>query len=175
MNSKTIRFVYALLIALSVVTGVVGSAHAQSSPPAAFEKVRVLTQDGWTASGRHAVADDFVIVCPTEEVLDPSHPCSNSNAGNAQLNGFDDLVLVCPVKEVLDPSHACANRSAQIIKAGPDRFVLVCPVKEVLDPGHPCAQQNSSFGQFKIPGDYVITCPVKEVLEPRHPCAGRTH
>jgi hypothetical protein len=179
MNTSIIRFVYALLIALFVATGAVGPAYAQSSLPASSltdsvaetVDVRVLMQDGWSARGKHAIADDFVIVCPTKEVLDPSHPCSKNSSG--QISSFNDFVLVCPVKEVLDPSHPCAERNAQIVKARPSDFVLVCPVKEVLDPSHPCANQNASIAQFKIPGDYVMTCPAKEVLDPGHPCAGR--
>lgn len=169
MNSKTIRFFYALLVALLMVTGVVGPANAQSSPPEDSATVRIVMQDGWRASGRHSAADDFVIVCPIKEVLDPSHPCSNT--AHVQPTDINDLVLVCPVKEVLDPSHPCANRHAEIIRGTADDFVLVCPVKEVLDPEHPCAQGNSGAVKFKIPGNYVLTCPVKEVLEPRHPCA----
>ena len=170
MHSSTIRFVYALLMALFVVTGAVGPAYAQSAPPVQFEEVRVVMEDGWKARGRHSAADDFVIVCPNYEVLDPYHPCSESSGGRSQLSRFDDLVLVCPVKDVLD-SHPCANRRAQVFEAKPKDFVLVCPVKEVLDP-HPCAEKNAKSVQFKIPGDYVMTCPMpgKGDLGPRHPC-----
>ena len=168
--SPTIRFFQALFLALLVVAGFVGPAKAQSTPPPTYEKARLVMQDGWTAIGRHAIADDFVIACPNTEVLDPSHPCSNSYNGGPVAN-IDDLVLVCPNKEVLDPSHACANRRSQIIEATADDFVLVCPVKKVLDPSHPCAQRMTKPVNFKIPGDFVLTCPVKEVLEPQHPCA----
>lgn len=175
MNTSIIRFVYALLIALFVATGAVGPAFAQSSQPASSlpetVDVRLRMEDGWSARGKHAIADDFVIVCPTKEVLDPNHPCSRNSSG--QISSFQDFVLVCPMKEVLDPKHPCAARKAQIVEAGADNFVLVCPVKEVLDPKHPCANQSATIAQFKMPGDYVMTCPVKEVLEPGHPCAGR--
>ena len=174
MKSLTIRFVYALLLALFVATGVISPTYAQSAPPAAYVPVRLSMQSGFSASGRHAVADDFVVVCPVDEALDPSHPCSGANAAQLQPAGFDDLVLVCPTNEVLNPDHACFNRRAQIIKATADDFVLVCPAKEVLDPNHPCGKRNSGTIQPKIPGDYVMTCPVKEVLQPGHPCAGRS-
>ena len=84
---------------------------------------------------RYQIADDFVLVCPTEEVLDPNHPCHGR--GTAQ-GPSDDFVLVCPTKEVLDPEHPCHGRGTA--QASLDVFVLVCPVKEVLDPGHPCAE-----------------------------------
>jgi hypothetical protein len=164
----------ALLVALILVAGMAGPANAQSAADADFVDVRVFMKSGFSAYGRHAVADDFVVVCPATEVLDPSHPCSESNA-KVQFNAVDDLVLACPVKEVLDPGHACFGRRAQIIRATPDDFVLVCPVKEVLDPTHPCSETNASVVQFEIPGDYVMTCPAKEVLEPGHPCASRSH
>lgn len=171
MKPSTIRFVFALLIALFVATGAFGPVFAQNTSQSKFEKVRLVMQDGWTTAGRHAAADDFVLVCPTKEVLDPSHPCSDSNSAAK----FDDLVLVCPNKEVLDPSHPCAQRRAQVLGATPDDYVLVCPIKEVLDPSHPCAQRHSSPAKFKIPNNYVLTCPVKEVLEPSHPCAQRPY
>lgn len=172
MTRKTrfasVRFVYALLIALMLMTGLIGAAQAQSAPIQKFEEVNLTMQSGWEARGRHAVADDFVVTCPIIEVLDPNHPCSSQYNGSA---AFDDLVLVCPTNKVLDPHHPCGPRRAQIARATPDKLVLVCPVKEVLDPSHPCAQQNAGMVQVKIPGDYVMTCPVKEVLEPGHPCA----
>jgi hypothetical protein len=173
MNRKTIRFFHALLVALTLMVAAAGPANAQSSPPPVFEPVRLLMKDGWTALGRHAVADDFILVCPTEEVLDPTHPCSETNA-QAQLGRADDFVLVCPVDDVLDPTHPCYSRKAQIIGATPDDFVLVCPVKEVLDPNHPCGKKKSGAVQFEIPKDFVLTCPVKEVLEHGHPCAEST-
>jgi hypothetical protein len=174
MNTSIIRFVYALLIALFVATGVASSAFAQSPSPAAAlpatVDVRLQMEDGWSARGKHAIADDFVIVCPNTEVLDPNHPCSRNSS--AQISTFKDFVLVCPVTEVLE-AHPCAERKAQIVEARPDDLVLVCPVNEVLNPKHPCANQNASVSQFQMPHDYVMTCPVKEVLEPGHPCAGR--
>jgi hypothetical protein len=173
MNSKTIRFFQALLLALFFVAGLVGPAHAQSAP-ASLEKVRLVMQSGWTGGGRHSAADDFVLVCPIQEVLDPSHPCSETNV-KFDPAILDSLALVCPNKEVLDPSHPCANRRSQIIRATPDRFVLVCPIQEVLDPSHPCAQSNAGIAKFKIPSDFVMTCPAREVLEPGHPCANRSH
>ena len=84
------------------------------------------------ATVRHQVADDYVLVCPTQEVLDPTHPCSE-----AARNAADDYVLVCPTQEVLDPSHPCHGRAP---RRPVDDFVLVCPTREVLDPGHPCAE-----------------------------------
>jgi hypothetical protein len=170
MNSSVKRIILALLVAFLLIPGAVSPARAQSSPPAGLVDVRLLMQDGWQARGRHSVAKDFVLVCPNQEVLDPEHPCSNSNT-QMHASGLDDIALVCPSKEVLDPSHPCANRRSQVLGATPDDYVLVCPVKEVLDPQHPCAKHNSGAVKFKIPGNYVMTCPVKEVLEPGHPCA----
>lgn len=164
------RFVFALLIAMLLMTGVIGAAQAQSAPATKFEEVNLQMRSGWEARGRHAVADDFVVTCPVNEVIDTNHPCSSQYNG---LAVFDDYALVCPTNQVLDPNHPCGPRRAQIARATPDQFVLVCPVKEVLDPSHPCAQQNANMVQVKIPGDYVMTCPVKEVLEPGHPCAKR--
>lgn len=179
MNFKGFRVLHASLAILFVLTlmmaGMVQPAAAQSpatqsTAASHYEDVVVMMQDGWKARGRHAVADDFVVTCPVQEVLDPSHPCSDANV---QPKSFDDYALVCPNLEVIDPSHPCASRRAQIVKARPADFVLVCPVKEVLDPTHPCAETNLNSVQFKMPSDYVMTCPTREVLDPGHPCAER--
>lgn len=87
------------------------------------------------ATVRHQIADDFVLVCPVEEVLDPSHPCADRGASAPAA--ADDYVLVCPTREVLDPSHPCHGRAP---RSPVDDFVLVCPIEEVLDPSHPCAE-----------------------------------
>ena len=169
MIRQPIRFLQALLLALFFATSIVLPTYAQRAP--ASEPAKLYMQSGWQGSGRLSRADSFVIVCPIQEVLDPSHPCSESNSASIQPASFDDYVLVCPNKEVLDPNHPCASRRAQIVKATADDFVLVCPTKEVLDPNHPCGQAASGAKQFKIARDFVMTCPVKEVLEPGHPCA----
>jgi hypothetical protein len=178
MNRNTNRFFHVLFIALTLLLTVISPAAAQSSTSATIEPVRLLFADGRTVSGRHAVADDFVIVCPTLEVLDPSHPCSECNSTPVQSKALDELALVCPVKEVLDANHPCSEtRKRAVGRTVTDDFVLVCPMEEVLDPNHPCAESNSASNsatvRFEMPKDYVLTCPAKEVLDPRHPCYGK--
>lgn len=174
MNRNSNRFFYGLLLALTLLLTVISPTYAQSSTPTTIEPVRLLFQDGRTVSGRHAVADDFVIVCPIVEVLDPTHPCSQRNSTPVQSKALDDLALVCPVEEVLDINHPCSEtRKRAVGRTVTDDFVLVCPIKEVLDPNHPCAETNSATARFEMPKDYVLTCPVKEVLDPRHPCYGK--
>ena len=173
-NHKMNRFFHVLFIALALLLTVISPAYAQSSTPATIEPVRLLFADGRTVNGRHAVANDFVIVCPTLEVLDPSHPCSERNSTPVQSKALDDLALVCPVKEVLDDNHPCSEtRKRAVGRTVTDDFVLVCPIKEVLDPNHPCAESNAATVRFEMPKDYVLTCPVKEVLDPRRPCYGK--
>ncbi len=174
MKSTTMRFIQVLFVALFMVVGAVGPAYAQSSPPAEFGKVSVQTESGWRAMGRHSIADDFVLVCPIEEVLE-DHPCSETNANFIGRADFQDFVLVCPLpgKHLPDANHPCNQRSAQIKNARPQDFVLVCPLPGYDLPGnHPC-NQSASIGRFEVPNDYVLTCPVKEVLEQGHPCAER--
>ena len=166
----SVRLLQLLLIALFMAVSVVGPVSAQSAPEVELKEVQVFMQDGWRSSGRHAIADDFVIVCPVKEVLE-DHPCSETNSAQLNYGRMRDLVLVCPVEEVIE-QHPCAERKAQIVKARPTDFVLVCPVEEVLD-DHPCAETKASTVKFEIPKDYVMTCPTLEVLDPGHPCAER--
>jgi hypothetical protein len=170
MKFRPIRFFQAFLIALFVLSNMVGPAYAQSTPEPVYKDVQLFMQDGWTARGKHSVADDFVIECPTNEVLDPYHPCANASV---QPKTFDDLVLVCPGPgKALPHGHPCNSRSEQIKRARPDDFVLVCPLPGYDLPGnHPCNQTSATIAQFQIPGDYVMTCPTREVLNEGHPCS----
>jgi hypothetical protein len=167
------RFVYALLIAFIVMTGMVGPAHAQATPPADFSKVNLFMDNGRHSTGLFNAADDFVIECPNEgyDLKDPLHPCNQGSA--SIISPFDDLVLVCPIAKDLGSNHPCDSRRAQIKQARPSDLVLVCPVEEVLEK-HPCAETQASMAQFEIPDDYVMTCPTKPVLDPNHPCSRRS-
>ena len=117
MNRQIVRIMQTLLVAIFVMMSAIMPTFAQPAmaqstptqmqPSTELKEVRVFLQSGWSALGRHAVADYFVITCPNYEVLDPEHPCSESNEG--KFSQVDDLVLVCPIKEVLDPSHPCAE------------------------------------------------------------------
>ena len=176
------RVLYALLVALFLVGTMSSGAFAQTRDDKVVatrdlqaEPVRVVSSSGTVTEGRFFVVDDFVLVCPSYEVLDQDHPCAESNrSGAVRFNAADDYTLVCPTKEVLNPEHPCAQRASQISRAGADAFVLVCPNYEVLDPSHPCAETNTSkLSRWSAAGDYVLVCPVKEVLDPRHPCFDR--
>jgi hypothetical protein len=172
-RTRTIRLMNALMITLFLITGLIAPVYAQSSAPVQGKEVHLFMQDGWSGSGRQMSADDFVLVCPSKEVLDPNHPCSSANAAaQVEATRFNDFVLVCPTKEVLDPNHPCYDRNAQIKRSIAADFVLVCPTEEVLDPTHPCSKQKAG-AKFEVPGDFVLTCPVKDVLE-QHPCAARS-
>ena len=86
MTNKIFRTIFVLLSLAIIATG--------CSTGKKFQTVR------------YQIADDFVLVCPTKEVLDPDHPCHGRGAAQAPLDVF---VLVCPAKEVLDPGHPCAE------------------------------------------------------------------
>lgn len=174
MKQFNLRFAHVLLVALALLAVAVVPAFAQTASPSQTEEVRLFMRDGWRSSGIHVVANDFVIVCPTEEVLEPDHPCSERNSGQIDYNVVKDLVLVCPVKEVLDAEHPCSERNiGRIDLSAADDFVLVCPIQEVLDPSHPCSQASVGKINFDTVDDYVLVCPVKEVLDPSHPCSER--
>jgi len=169
MNRNTKRFFNALLVALCLMTMFIGPAYAQSTAPIVIEPVQLILPDGRTFSGRHAIADDFVIVCPILEGLPATHPCSQQTTATIQFNVMDDYTLVCPFYPLRETDHPCNQQQHTVV----DDFVLVCPVKEVLDVRHPCSQRNVGGVRFEIPKDYVLTCPVKEVLDPNHPCSDR--
>jgi hypothetical protein len=137
MYTATIRYLHALLVALVLLTAATPLVSAQSAAPLDNIPVRLQMQDGWSGSGRLNRADDFVIVCPTDEVLDLRHPCSTDSAASSRPAAADNFALVCPVKEVLDSNHPCFARMAQIQHRTPDDFVLVCPTLEVSRPSAP--------------------------------------
>ncbi len=169
MNRNTKRFFNALLVALCLLTMLISPTYAQSSAPIVVEPVELIFPDGRTFSGRHAIADDFVIVCPILKELPTTHPCSQRTTATIQFNVMDDYTLVCPFHRLDDKDHPCNQAQHSVV----DDFVLVCPVQKDLGAQHPCSQHSVGGVRFEIPKDYVLTCPVKEVLEPNHPCFDR--
>lgn len=169
MNRNTKRFFNALLVALCLMTMFIGPAYAQSSAPIVVEPVQLVLPDGRTFSGRHAIADDFVIVCPFLPLADPAHPCNQRTTAPIQFNVMDDYTLVCPFYPLRNPNHPCNQQQHTVV----DDFVLVCPSKEGLGAQHPCSQRSIGGVRFEIPKDYVLTCPVQKELAPNHPCYDR--
>ena len=173
MNRNTKRFFNALLVALCLMAMLISPTYAQSSAPIVVEPVQLVFPDGRTFNGRHAIADDFVIVCPFLKELPAPHPCNQRTTAaiqfNVQFNVMDDYTLVCPFHRLRGENHPCNQQQHTVV----DDFVLVCPVKGDLGAQHPCSQRSVGGVRFEIPKDYVLTCPVKEVLDPNHPCADR--
>ena len=169
MNRNTKRFCNALLVALCLLTMLISPTYAQSSAPIVVEPVQLIFPDGRTFSGRHAIADDFVIVCPIVKELPGSHPCNQRSTATIQFNVMDDYTLVCPFHRLAAENHPCNQQLNRVV----DDFVLVCPVKGDLGAQHPCSQRSIGGVRFEIPKDYVLTCPVQKVLDPNHPCFDR--
>lgn len=171
MKQNTQRITNALLVALTLVLTLIGSAYAQRGEPIDVAPAQIQAPDGRPVIGRHVAFDDLVLVCPLQPLAVENHPCNEGSLGEIDRGRIDDYHLVCPIKEVRDPNHPCFGRSGTAeLQQTVDDLKLVCPFEKLADPEHPCNQDNVSTVRFSIADDFKLVCPIKEVLDPDHPC-----